>query len=155
MMTPTPSGTEVLTQEQGNPQCVFSHYLSKIRRWEPEAQRLSHSSKTTKITSAECWKVVLQLRSSEPSLLVRVCPLHWTEAVAGAELNVSVLHRRPYTPLVIQTVDLCITSLSMHPCSFLWRQVNPASTAAPRNWEAQAHPLRNSSVSLTDCVTYT
>lgn len=111
MMIPTPSGTQL----QGNLEPVCSHCLSKIRGWEAAAQRRSDSCKTTKIPFSQCWKAVLQLSSSEPGLLVHMCPLHWTEAVTAARLNVSVLHRRHLTLIANQTGDLCVTSLSTRP----------------------------------------
>lgn len=92
-----------------------SHCFSKVRGWEAAAQRPSDSSKITKIPFSQCWKAVLQIRSSEPGLIIHMCPLHWTEAVTAARLNISVLCRRHRTCIVIQTGDLCITSLSMRP----------------------------------------
>lgn len=123
-----------------------SHCFSKVRGWEAAAQRLNDSSKITKIPFSQCWKAVLQIRSSEPGLIIHMCPLHWTEAVTAARLNISVLCRRHRTCIVIQTGDHVIH------VSFLCHQVNPASTPALSNWEAQAHPLRNRSVSLPMCA---
>lgn len=103
--------------------CVSSHHLSKTKRWESEAQRLSDLLKTIKILSAEVFshsesaeRLVFSSGPQSWAIGFR-CPLHWTEAVAAANLNVSVLHRRPQTPLIIQTENIYINSLSLHPFS--------------------------------------
>lgn len=103
--------------------CVSSHHLSKIKRWESEAQRLSDLLKTIKILSAEVFshsesaeRLVFSSGPQSRAIGFR-CPLYWTEAVAAANLNVSVLHRRPQTPLIIQTENIYINSLSLHPFS--------------------------------------